>query len=277
MVAAQLGTEELYHVSKDEGGVLELAYPLVTIAEPTSAADWRLHLWSAQMARMVGQETIENDPIDEGAAYLARLRPRLVTLMQENKLPALERVESGRVLAHLSDPSRELLQSSQMAFCWVPSGRFTMGAKEDEPGDEIMKKLLVFVAVASVLGCASRPESIPASFVSHEKFIDLDCPTLATKMTESKAELARVSELQDEKATGDAVGVFLVLIPFSKLTGDYAAEVARLKGQIEAIDTAQVKNKCKQVGANESSPSPVKSSPAAAAPSGAASGPEMRN
>lgn len=185
--------------------------------------------------------------------------------VKRTECPMLRQLRTSILHGGIGNSRKAVYPLTSLSYCGTP------------PGDQVMKKLLVFVAVASVLGCASRPESIPASFVSHEKFIDLDCPTLATKMTESKAELARVSELQDEKATGDAVGVFLVLIPVSKLTGDYAGEVARLKGQIEAIDTAQVKNKCKQVGANESSPSPVKSSPAAAAPSGAASGPEMRN
>jgi hypothetical protein len=51
----------------------------------------------------------------------------------------------------------------------------------------------------------------------------------------------------DNKATGDAVGVFLLGIPFSKLSGDFEGEIAQLKGELEALDTAQVKAKCKSV------------------------------
>lgn len=70
---------------------------------------------------------------------------------------------------------------------------------------------------------------------------------LATKMTDTRAELDKYSKMQDSKANGDALGVFLLGIPFSKLSGDHEGDVARLKGEVEALDTAQVKNKCKSV------------------------------
>lgn len=109
-----------------------------------------------------------------------------------------------------------------------------------------MKAKLLTLVVAVTLGaCANRPESIHASFVSHEKFTHLECAALAAKLADTRSELERVSKLQDSKATADAVGVFLLGIPFSKLSGDHEADVARLKGEVEAIDTAQVKGKCK--------------------------------
>ena len=115
--------------------------------------------------------------------------------------------------------------------------------------------------LAATAACANRPESIHASYVSHEKYAYLDCPALALKMSETKEELARMSKLQDEKATGDAIGVFLILVPVSKLTGDYEGDVARLKGEVEAIETAQIKARCKTVD--------VRAAPPPASPSGA--------
>jgi hypothetical protein len=41
--------------------------------------------------------------------------------------------------------------------------------------------------------------------------------------------------------------VFLVLIPASKLSGDSAADVAKYKGEVEAIETAQIKSSCKKL------------------------------
>ena len=105
--------------------------------------------------------------------------------------------------------------------------------------------LLALFVTASLGACANRPESIHASFVSHEKYMDLECAALDVRMSDTRAELDKVSKLQDSKATGDAVGVFLLGIPFSKLSGDHEADVARLKGEVEAIETAQVKKKCK--------------------------------
>lgn len=104
---------------------------------------------------------------------------------------------------------------------------------------------LALAAIGALSACASRPESIPASYVSHEKYTHLDCAQLATRMTDTRAELDKYAKLQDSKATGDAWGVFLLGIPFSQLSGDHAGDVARLKGEVEAVDTAQVKNQCK--------------------------------
>lgn len=106
---------------------------------------------------------------------------------------------------------------------------------------------LAVVAAMTFVGCANRPESIRASHVSHEKYTHLDCTALATRMTDTRADLDKFSKMQDSKANGDAFGVFLLGIPFSKLSGDHEGDVARLKGEVEAIDTAQVKNKCKVI------------------------------
>ena len=108
-----------------------------------------------------------------------------------------------------------------------------------------MRKLLIIASVLVLSACATRPDSIRASFVSHERFIDLPCNDLAIKLAETRANLAVLSQKQNNKANGDAAGVFLLGIPFSKLTGDYEGEIARLKGEVEAIETAQIKNKCK--------------------------------
>ncbi len=64
-------------------------------------------------------------------------------------------------------------------------------------------------------------------------------------MIKSKAELDQISELQNSKANDDAWGVFLILIPVSNITGDYEGDVAKWKGEVEAVETAQIKNKCK--------------------------------
>lgn len=105
--------------------------------------------------------------------------------------------------------------------------------------------MLASVTLALLGACATRPESISASYISHEKYIDNDCPQLSTKMSDARAELAKFSSMQDTKANLDAATVFFVLIPASKLTGDSAGDVAKWKGEVEAISTAQIKNKCK--------------------------------
>ncbi len=107
------------------------------------------------------------------------------------------------------------------------------------------KALLAVAATASLVACANRPESIHASYVSYEKFMDSECAGLSSMLADTRSELDKFSELQNSKATGDAIGVFLLGVPFSKLSGDHEADVARLKGEVEAIETAQVKKRCK--------------------------------
>jgi hypothetical protein len=99
-------------------------------------------------------------------------------------------------------------------------------------------------------GCATRPESISASFVSHEKYMGQTCPQLTDSMADARTKLADFSKLQDSKANVDAATVFLVLIPVSKLSGDHAGDVAKYKGEVEAIETAQIKTNCKKIVIN---------------------------
>lgn len=117
----------------------------------------------------------------------------------------------------------------------------------------MFKKVFLGFSFAVFLGaCATRPEGISASYVSHEKYAAADCVRLATQMSDARAELAKVSEMQNSKATGDAWGVFLLGIPFSQLSGDHAGDVAKWKGEVEAVETAQIKKYCK--GNSDSTP-----------------------
>ena len=110
-----------------------------------------------------------------------------------------------------------------------------------------MKKIIALLAFAGVIaGCATRPESISASYVSHEKYSGKDCTTLTLDMSNARSELAKFSSMQDSKANMDAATVFFVLIPASKLSGDHAGDVAKWKGEVEAVETALVKANCKK-------------------------------
>lgn len=109
-----------------------------------------------------------------------------------------------------------------------------------------MKRLAIAALAALALSaCASRPESIAASYVSHEKYAGNDCTQLSTYLSDARSQLQKVSAMQDSKANMDAATVFFVLVPASKLSGDHAADVAKMKGEVEAIETAQVKRGCK--------------------------------
>lgn len=106
-------------------------------------------------------------------------------------------------------------------------------------------RILACALVLSALAaCANRPETIKASYVAHEKYMDDECDQLTAKMADARQNLVKVSEQQNSKANGDAWGVFLLGIPVSKLSGDHEADVGKWKGEVEAIDTAQIRKKC---------------------------------
>ena len=65
-------------------------------------------------------------------------------------------------------------------------------------------------------------------------------------MVDTRTELDKFSRMQDSKANADAAGVLFLGIPFSKFSGDYEIDVARLKGEVEAIETIQVTSNCKE-------------------------------
>jgi len=110
-----------------------------------------------------------------------------------------------------------------------------------------MKKVIALVGIAAVMaGCATRPESISASYVSHEKYSGKDCTSLSLDMMNARNELSKYSAMQNTKANVDAATVFFVLIPASKLSGDHAGDVAKWKGEVEAVETALVKANCRK-------------------------------
>jgi len=111
--------------------------------------------------------------------------------------------------------------------------------------------------------CANRPASIQPSFVSHERFIALECPAIGDRLVAARSDLWRYSQMQEQKANNDAVGVFLLGVPFSKMSGDHEADVARAKGEIEALETAQIKNRCGTSAATRTQAAPA---PAARVP-----------
>ena len=106
-------------------------------------------------------------------------------------------------------------------------------------------KVVFFVVPLLLSGCANRPDTIHADYVPYERFTGLSCQELDSRLADTRARLEVASQQQNNAATADAVGVFLVLVPVSKLTGDHEAEVAQLKGDVAAIETAQVKSRCR--------------------------------
>ncbi|WP_460449076.1 hypothetical protein [Alsobacter sp. SYSU BS001988] len=116
-----------------------------------------------------------------------------------------------------------------------------------------MSKISRAVAVlgcVSVAACASRSENIAAAYVSPVSYQSWSCSQISEEAARVSSRAAQLAGVQDSKATGDAVatGVGVVLfwpaLFFIKGEGATAGELARLKGEMEAIEQVSVQKRC---------------------------------
>ncbi len=108
-----------------------------------------------------------------------------------------------------------------------------------------MRKKIVLVgivAVLSVAGCAKKAANIEPAAVSSSKYRGWSCSQLLTEQAFTEEALIRVSANQDKAASTDAWMVALIGVPTSG--GGTPGEVARLKGEREAIRRSLVEQRC---------------------------------
>src|SRR5688572_18086195 len=110
---------------------------------------------------------------------------------------------------------------------------------------------LAMLAVALLLaGCASKSSEISASYVSPIMYQNHTCPQLAQEAQSVSARAAQVSGAQDSKRTNDAIATGVAIVVFWPAAflvggdGPVAAELAQLKGQMNAIEQASIQKRC---------------------------------
>lgn len=95
------------------------------------------------------------------------------------------------------------------------------------------------VLVLTLSSCASRPDAIAPSPVSASEYQGLTCSELTALLAEKREALREAERQQNRAATGDAIGVFLVLLPVgSAMGGDNEGVVAQYKGEVLALERA---------------------------------------
>lgn len=119
-------------------------------------------------------------------------------------------------------------------------------------GENILK-LSTFAALAaslSIAACASRSENIAAAYVSPIQYTSYSCSQLREEASRVSTRAIQAAGVQDSKATNDAVAttvgavIFWPALFFIKGDGASGAEVANLKGQMEAIEQASIQKRC---------------------------------
>jgi hypothetical protein len=110
--------------------------------------------------------------------------------------------------------------------------------------------LLVALTSFATAGCASRSDNIAAAYVSPTAYASWKCDQIRDEATRLSVRAAQVSGAQDQKATNDAVatGVGVVLfwpaLLFIKGDSTTAAELSRLKGEMEAVEQVSIQKRC---------------------------------
>jgi hypothetical protein len=113
-----------------------------------------------------------------------------------------------------------------------------------------MKSLFIVCAALLLAGCATRAENISAAYVSPIQYQSYTCSQLQEEAARVSARAIVASGAQDQKASNDAVatgvGVVLFWPALFFIKGDAASaqEVAQLKGDMEAIEQANIQKKC---------------------------------
>ena len=99
-------------------------------------------------------------------------------------------------------------------------------------------------------GCATRAIDIPAAYVSPIQYQSFTCAQIQEEAARVSARAATASGAQDQKATNDAiatgVGAVLFWPALFLIKGDAASaqQIAELKGDMEAIEQANIQKKC---------------------------------
>ena len=104
----------------------------------------------------------------------------------------------------------------------------------------------ILLATLAIAGCASRADSVAPIAVPSSNYKGLSCEETKTALAQARSRKNALTESQNNAATGDAVGVFLVLLPVGSIFGaDKEGQLAEAKGEVLALQGAVTIN-CKE-------------------------------
>jgi hypothetical protein len=99
-------------------------------------------------------------------------------------------------------------------------------------------------------GCASSSNEIAASYVSPVTYESWTCVQLREEAVRLSSRAAQAAGVQDDKASGDAALTAVAVVLFwpaaFALSGDgqLAAELGRLRGEMDAVEQASIRKNC---------------------------------
>ena len=111
------------------------------------------------------------------------------------------------------------------------------------------KLFVVFLMVAFTAGCATKSDNIKADHISPLAYQIYNCEQIGQEMSRVSQEVSEMAARQDSTSTKDkvAIGVGVVFWPALFLVAagkDNEKEIARLKGEADALEQVAITKKC---------------------------------
>ena len=123
-----------------------------------------------------------------------------------------------------------------------------------------LKITLCVLSLLFIVSCASRASSVSPIAIPSSNYKGLSCDDTKLALEQARSSQNALTNQQNNAATGDAVGVFFVLLPLGSVFGaDKEGELAQAKGEVLALQGA-VSINCKNEDAAGSVPDNVNGS-----------------
>lgn len=119
-----------------------------------------------------------------------------------------------------------------------------------------LKALALTVAVTLASGCATKSGEIMPTYVSPLQYSNFNCDQIRAEAQRIHVRASQMTGIVDEKAQNANVGTAVAVVLFwpaafwaasSGATMEQRAELARLKGEQEALAQAAIQNKCQGI------------------------------
>lgn len=110
--------------------------------------------------------------------------------------------------------------------------------------------IAISLTATMMAGCATRPSDISAAYVSDSGYRTMSCAQLEQEAQVVSARAVEATNAQERQASNDAMAVTAAAIVFwpavflARGDGASAAEVSRLKGEMQAIETVSRQKGC---------------------------------
>ena len=115
-----------------------------------------------------------------------------------------------------------------------------------------MKSFNIIMVLSALVagGCAQKSADISPTYVSPMMYDSYNCRQISQEASRVSGKVIEISGVQNQKASDDAVATGVALVIFWPaaffIKGDKqtAAELGRLKGELEALERASIRRSC---------------------------------